>query len=85
VEILTNFIPSGNYATLAYKSDSNNFVITEPNGSTKKESATQKTLDNYKVNIEISKFKDGTIYKPVAIPNSYERIKSKKPNLLQAV
>ena len=53
VEILTNFIPSGNYATLAYNSDSNNFVITEPNGSTKKESATQKTLDNYKVNIEI--------------------------------
>lgn len=85
VEILTNFIPSGNYATLAYNSDSNNFVITEPNGSTKKESATQKTLDNYKVNIEISKFKDGTIYKPVAIPNSYERITSKKPNLLQAV
>ena len=85
VQLLTFIMPAGNYATLAYNSTDKDFVITYPNGNTKKEPATQKTLDKYKIKIKVNKFKDGTIYKPVAIPNSYERIKRKKPNLYQAI
>ena len=85
VQILTFFIPSGNYATIAYDTTNQNFVVTNPNGSTKKEPATQKTLDKYKVKIKVDKFKNGTIYKPVAIPDSYKRINMKKPTLGGAV
>ena len=85
VQILTFFIPAGNYATIEYNSESNNFTVTEPSGKKIKKPATQATLDKYKVKITVNKFKDGTIYKPVAIPNSYEKIKQKKPNLYQAI
>lgn len=85
VQILTFFIPAGNYATLAYESGKNEFVITNPDGKTKTEAASQQTLDKYKVKIKLNKFKDGTIYKPVAIPNSYKRIDLKKPSFIEAI
>ncbi|KRL89969.1 YfcC family protein [Lactobacillus kalixensis] len=85
VQLLSFLIPAGNYATLAYNSSDKEFVITEPSGKTKKEPATQQTLKKYDVHISVNKFKNGTIYKPVAIPNSYQRIDQKKPNLYQAV
>ena len=85
VQILTFFIPSGNYATLEYDQPSKEFVITKPNGSKHKEAATQKTLDKYKVKIDVKKFTSGTIYKPVAIPDSYEKINQKKPGLGGAI
>ncbi|WP_164506090.1 YfcC family protein [Companilactobacillus insicii] len=78
VQALTFFIPSCKYSTLEYSSESNAFVITNPKGKTKEEPATKKTLDKYKINIKLSKFKDGTIYRPAAIPNSYEGIKKPK-------
>ncbi len=85
VQLLTFVIPAGNYATLAYDTTDKDFVITKPNGEKDKAPAAQATLKKYKVNIAVKKFKDGTIYKPVAIPNSYERINLKKPNLWQAI
>lgn len=85
VQLLTFFISAGNYATLSYNTTDKDFIITKPNGKTERKPATQTTLDKYKVNIEVKKFKDGTIYKPVAIPNSYERINLKKPSFFQAV
>lgn len=78
VQALTFFIPSGKYSTLEYSSGNNSFVITDAKGKTKKEPATKKTLDKYKIKIKLSKFKDGTIYRPAAIPNSYHRIKKPK-------
>lgn len=85
VQILTFFIPAGNYATIAYSSENRDFVVTNPNGTTKKEAATQATLAKYKVKIKLKKFTNGTIYKPVAIPDSYQKIKMKKPSLWQAI
>lgn len=85
VQLLTFVIPAGNYATLAYDTTDEDFVITKPNGEKDKAPATQATLKKYKVNIAVKKFKDGTIYKPVAIPNPYERINLKKSNLWQAI
>ena len=85
VQILTFFIPSGNYTTLEYDQPSKEFVITKPDGSKHKEAATQKTLDKYKVKIDVKKFTNGTIYKPVAIPDSYKKIDQKKPGLAGAI
>ncbi|MCT7691155.1 MAG: YfcC family protein, partial [Lactobacillus crispatus] len=81
VQLLTFVIPAGNYATITYDTSNKDFVVTRPSGKRYKEPATQATLKKYKVNIAVKKFKDGTIYKPVAIPNSYERINLKKSNL----
>lgn len=72
---LTYFIPSGKYATLAY--ENNQFVIEQPDGKTTKEPATEATLKKYHVNIDVEKFKSGAVYKPVAIPNTYERLDKK--------
>ena len=85
VQILTFFIPAGNYATVAYDSSSKDFAITSPTGKVTHEPASQQTLDKYKVKIDAGKLVDGTIYKPVAIPDSYRRIKVKKPSLWGAV
>ena len=85
VQILTFFIPAGNYATIEYNSTNSSFVITKPDGKKVTEPGTQKTLDKYKVKLNVNKFKNGTIYKPVAVPNSYERIEMKKPTLWQAI
>lgn len=85
VQLLTFFIPAGNYPTLAYDKPKNEFIITNPEGKTSTASATKATLDKYGVKIALKKFTDGTIYKPVAIPNSYRRIKIKKPTFIQAV
>lgn len=85
VQLLTFFIPAGNYATLAYDKPKNEFIITNPEGKTSTASATKVTLDKYGVKIALKKFTDGTIYKPVAIPNSYRRIKNKKPTFIEAV
>ncbi|GHV97812.1 C4-dicarboxylate transporter [Lactobacillus nasalidis] len=85
VQILTFFIPAGNYATVSYDQSRKDFDITLPTGKVRHEPATQATLNRYKVKIDAKKLIDGTIYKPVAIPDSYQRIKVKKPNFWEAV
>ena len=61
VQILTFFIPSGNYATLEYDQPSKEFVITKSNGSKPKEAATQKILYKYNVKLDVKKLTSGTI------------------------
>ena len=75
VQALTFFIPSGKYSTLSYDSDKDQFAITDARDKTVMAPATQQTLDKYDINIKVEKFRDGTIYRPAAIPNSYQQIK----------
>lgn len=74
VQALTFFIPSGKYSTLMYDGEGDEFVITEPSGEEVTEPATQATLDGYDIKMDVEKFRDGTIYRPAAIPGSYEEI-----------
>lgn len=74
VMILTYFIPAGQYANLSYDDANQEFIIKQPDGSSSNEPANQETLDKYSVNTRLEKFKDGSVYKPVAIPNSYEEV-----------
>lgn len=71
---LTYFMPSGKYSTISYTGN-NQFTIEQPTGETKKVPATEAILKKYNININIDKFKDGSISKPVAIPNTYKQLK----------
>ena len=71
---LTYIVPSGKYATLSYNVDSNLFTVTYPNGDTLDYDATQGTLNELGVKIDLEKFTDESIWKPVGIPGTYEYI-----------
>lgn len=85
VQFLTFFIPSGKYSTLEYDSEHNQFRITNAQNKVNIEPATQKTLDKYNIHLNVKNFSDGTIYRPMAIPNSYEKIKKEKQGVIGTV
>lgn len=71
---LTYIVPAGSYAKLAYDGDKKVLTITKPDGSVVDKAATQATLNKLGVKVNIGKFKDGSINKPVAIPGTYKRV-----------
>ena len=85
VMILTFFIPAGKYASLSYNKDTQEFIVTQPNGDISNEPGTQATLDKFNVNTNLDKFTDGSVYKPVAIPGSYEEVTREKRTLFGTV
>lgn len=74
VLILTYFIPAGKYANIKYNNYNDTFTITTPNGETEEVAGTQETLDEYGIRTQLSRFKDGSIYKAVGIPNTFEEL-----------
>ena len=77
VTVLTHIIPAGKYNRLSYQESTNEFVIeTYGNGNINLE-ATQKNLDKLEIKIDVNKFIDGTIKKPMAIPNTYVKLDGK--------
>lgn len=83
--VLTYIVPAGSYAKLSYNKDDNNFTITMPNGKTSTKPATQQTLDQLGIKIGLNKFVDESINKPVAIPNTYERVKQKPQGVKEVI
>ena len=75
--VATWIIPAGKYHTLSYQEGSNAFTYSNPDGE---ESLpfTQATLDAMEIKIDLDKFKDGSIRKPVSIPGTYESIESNR-------
>ena len=77
VTVLTHVIPAGKYNRLSYEESTNEFVVeTYGNGNINLE-ATQKNLDKLEIKIDVNKFIDGTIKKPMAIPNTYIKLDGK--------
>lgn len=70
----TNFMPTGSYSKLLYNEDSNMFDITSPDGSSISMEANQATLDELDIKAKLDLFLDGSIYKPIGVPGSYESI-----------
>jgi uncharacterized ion transporter superfamily protein YfcC len=70
----TWLLPAGEYNKLSY-TDPGGFSMTTPTGA-KALPFTQHTLDSLHIRIPLSKFKNGDIRKPVAIPGNYRRLKS---------
>ena len=71
VTILTHIIPAGKYARLSYVETTNEFVVDRQGEEEQNIAATQENLNNLGINIDVNKFIDGTIKKPMAIPNTY--------------
>lgn len=77
VTVLTHVIPAGKYNRLSYQESTSEFVVeTYGNGNINLE-ATQKNLDKLEIKIDVNKFIDGTIKKPMAIPNTYVKLDGK--------
>lgn len=83
--ILTHVVPAGAYAKLLYDDEANNFTITMPDGSVDSIAATQESLDQLGVKVDVDKFTDGSIYKPVAIPGTYEEIESNPQGIFDVI
>lgn len=81
---LTYIIPAGKYAKLQYDSQSNVFLVESPRGQLTEYEGNQKTLDDLKVNIDYSRFKDGSISKPVGIPGTYEQLPRPSTSIIGA-
>ncbi len=82
---LTYVIPAGSYSKLSYNADSTKFEVTAPNGDIKEMPGTQETLDELKVTGDISKFADGSINKPVAIPGTYEKVEQNPQGIIDII
>ena len=73
--ISTWFLPAGQYAKLS-NNNNDNFVITSSKG-TQTLAFTQQSLDSLGIKIELQKFVSGDIRKPISVPDTYVREKSR--------
>lgn len=76
VAILTWFVPAGKYDTLQYDKTSNQFIKKHLD-TTEKLPATQETLEAFNIRIPLEKFTSGSIYKPISIPKTYNKLEPK--------
>ncbi|MCT8977972.1 YfcC family protein [Clostridium sp. CX1] len=72
--ILTYIVPAGSYSKLKYDTDKKVFTVTKPDGSVDEMPSKQGTLDKLGIKVDLEKFEDGSISKPVAIPGTYEKV-----------
>ncbi|MBS1513212.1 MAG: YfcC family protein [Bacteroidetes bacterium] len=76
-------VPAGKYATL--KVTGNTFTVTYPNDSTAIVPLTRQTLDQLHILIELKKFQQGDIHKPVSIPGTYQSLASNSQGPLKVL
>lgn len=81
IALLTWIIPAGKFDKLNYNSDSNTFSQTS-SSKTLILPGNQQTLDSLNIKIPIEKFKNGDIWKPISIPNSYHKLPSKPQGIV---
>jgi len=72
--LLTWVLPAGKFDTLAYNKDKNVFIQTLASGEKSEYPGTQETLDKFNIKAKLDKFKNGDIWKPVGIPNTYTKV-----------
>lgn len=72
--VLTYVVPAGSYSKLKYEPEKKVFTVTKPDASVEEMPVTQATLDKLGVKVDVQKFEDGSISKPVAIPGTYEKV-----------
>jgi uncharacterized ion transporter superfamily protein YfcC len=84
VALLTWFVPAGKYSTLNYNISENIFLKTDSK-STLTLPATQNTLDELNIKIPLEKFTNGDIWKPIAIPKSYQELEAKPQGVIEFI
>ncbi|MCS4484046.1 YfcC family protein [Gleimia sp. 6138-11-ORH1] len=80
--IATWLIPAGSYAKLSYASQTEVFKVLAPDKTETTLPATQASLDELNVQIDIENFTSGTLARPVSIPGSYETLESTPASFL---
>ncbi|WP_316771703.1 hypothetical protein [Pedobacter frigiditerrae] len=80
--ISTWLLPAGQYSKLT-NNDNKAFVVNSKTGSVSLP-FTQKTLDSLSINIKLEKFTQGSISKPISIPNTYQQ-DTKRPQGFVAI
>ncbi len=85
VTVLTHIIPAGKYDRLSYQQDTKEFVIEKYGNENITLEATQENLDKLDIKIDVNKFIDGTIKKPMAIPNTYVKLDGKSQGLEELI
>lgn len=83
--VLTYIVPAGLYSKLSYDSEPNIFLVENHLGEVTTFPATQETLENLNIKMNINKFVDGSIKKPIAIPGTYQRIEQSPQGLLSVI
>lgn len=83
--ILTYVVPAGLYSKLQYNSEQNVFIVEDHKGETTDLPAVQETLDKLNIKMDVNKFIDGSIRKPIAIPDTYEPIEQSPQGLLPVI
>jgi uncharacterized ion transporter superfamily protein YfcC len=81
--ISTWLLPAGEYSKLSSK-DNKSFVITSPT-ETNSLPFTQKTLDSLSIKIPLQKFVNGDIRKPISVPNTYQKLKSRPQGFIEVL
>lgn len=85
VTILTHIIPAGNYSRLSYNQETNEFFVNSENKEMKILEAKQENLEELGINIDIEKFTSGVIKKPMAIPNTYEKLENQSKGFIDLI
>lgn len=83
--ILTYVIPAGFYERLSYDAEQNVFTVQSQDGEINTMPANQETLDNLGVKMDVEKFLDGSVTKPIAIPGTYENIEQSPQGLIDVI
>ncbi|MEI6865838.1 YfcC family protein [Flavicella sp.] len=81
VALLTWLIPAGAYQTITYDTTQKLIIHKNLEISTNLK-ATQETLDSLLISIPLEKFTSGAIWKPITIPNSYQKLTSKPQGII---
>lgn len=76
VALLTWVVPSGQYDSLTYDSETK-MLVRKSQEETTELPATQQTLDGLSIKIPIENFTNGGINKPISIPNSYTKMEAR--------
>ncbi len=83
--LLTYIVPAGLYSKLWYDGEQNLFVVEDHKGELTTFPATQETLDNLNIKLDVTKFTGGSIKKPIAIPETYKPIEQSPQGLLSVI
>ena len=81
VTLLTWVVPAGKYDTISYQKAENTFIQNSIDKSTTLP-ATKATLDALNIKIPLEKFINGDIWKPINVPNTYNKLEAKPQGIV---
>ncbi|MEP7233267.1 MAG: hypothetical protein ABI691_23615 [Ginsengibacter sp.] len=79
--ITTWLLPAGQYSKLS--ADNNNAFVMSSTSGTVSMLFTQHTLDSLSIKIALQKFINGDIRKPISVPDTYQKLKSRPQGIVQ--